>query len=147
MAQAVLTALRKSRQYAFDTPAHFVHRSALVCHPSVMSFAVSAELFENAVVLTVLGDVDLATAPALDSAIAASWSPPARLVIDASRIAFMDSTGLGVLVKAAIRAREEGSKVAMAAVCSRVLKVLTITGLDAHLPIYDTVSDALRNTE
>lgn len=111
-----------------------------------MSFAVSAQLFENAVLLTVLGDVDLATAPALESAIAASWSPPARLVIDATKIAFMDSTGLGVLVKAAIRARDEGGDVAMATVGSRVHKVLTITGLDAHLAVYDTVADALRNT-
>ncbi|MDO8731345.1 MAG: STAS domain-containing protein [Actinomycetota bacterium] len=111
-----------------------------------MSFEVSAEMLGNAAVLTVHGDVDLATAAILDSAIADSWSPPGRLVIDATRIAFMDSTGLGVLVKAAIQARDEGGQVAMAGVGSRVQKVLAITGLDEHIAIYDTVADAVRNT-
>ena len=111
-----------------------------------MSFAVSAEILDNAAVLTVRGDVDLASAPLLESAIADSWQPPLRLVIDASDLPFMDSTGLGVLVKAALRARDEGGQVAMASVGSRVHKVLTITGLDAHVAIYDTVEDALRNT-
>ena len=58
----------------------------------------------------------------------------------------MDSTGLGVLVKAALRVREEGGQIAMAAVGSRVHKVLAITGLDEHVEIYETVEDALRNT-
>ena len=106
----------------------------------------SAELHQDAAVLTVHGDVDLATAPLLESAIADSWSPPQRLIIDASDLPFMDSTGLGVLVKAAIRVREQGGQLAMAAVGSRVHKVLVITGLDEHVAIYETVEDALRNT-
>ncbi|MDP2013446.1 MAG: STAS domain-containing protein [Actinomycetota bacterium] len=111
-----------------------------------MSFAVSAEMRQNAAILTVHGDVDLATAPALESAIADVWIPPQSLVIDAGDVPFMDSTGLGVLVKAALRAREEGGRVAMAAVGSRVHKVLAITGLDEHVAIYSTVEEALRNT-
>lgn len=146
MAQSFLAALRKPRQYVVDTSTHFVHRSAMVCHPFAMSFAVSAEMRQNAAILTVHGDVDLATAPALESAIADVWIPPQSLVIDAGDVPFMDSTGLGVLVKAALRAREEGGRVAMAAVGSRVHKVLAITGLDEHVAIYSTVEEALRNT-
>lgn len=106
----------------------------------------SAELLENAAVLKVHGDVDLATAPVLESAIAESWVPPQRLIIDASDLPFMDSTGLGVLVKAAIRARDEGGQVVLAAVGARVHKVLAITGLDEHVAICDTVEEALQNT-
>ncbi len=111
-----------------------------------MSFAVSAELRQDALVLTVNGEVDLATAPVLDAAIADAWTPPQPLIIDATELPFMDSTGLGVLVKAALRARDEGGQIAMAAVGSRVHKVLAITGLDQHLAIYPTVEEALRNT-
>ncbi|MDO9486235.1 MAG: STAS domain-containing protein [Actinomycetota bacterium] len=111
-----------------------------------MSFAVSAEVRGNAAVLTVLGDVDLATAPVLDSAISDAWTPPDQLVIDATSVPFMDSTGLGVLVKAVMRAREEGGGVALVGVTSRVHKVLSITGIDEHLSIYDSVAEAVRNT-
>ena len=117
-----------------------------MCHPFAVSFGVSAELRQNVAILTVHGDVDLATAPLLESAIRDSWTPPQRLVIDAQDLPFMDSTGLGVLVKAAIRVRDEGGQIAMAAVGARVRKVLSITGLDQHVAIYDTVEDALRNT-
>ncbi len=118
-----------------------------MCHAFAMSLEVSAESLGNAAVLNVRGDVDLATASVLESAIADAWTPPQRLVIDASQIAFMDSTGLGVLVKAAIQARDEGGEVVMAAVGPRVHKVLAITGLDAHIAIYPSVEEALRNTK
>jgi len=111
-----------------------------------MEFEVSSEARDGVVLVRVRGDVDLATAPRLDEVLTACWQPSARLVIDATDIPFMDSTGLGVLVKAAVRAREAGGSVALVAVASRVRKVLAITGLDTHLAIYDTVADAVRAT-
>jgi len=111
-----------------------------------MELEISSQMRGDALIVSVRGDVDLATAPLLDSALAELWQPPDRLVIDASGIAFMDSTGLGVLVKCAARARDEGGSVALVAVTPRVRKVLAITGLDSHLGLFDTVDGVLRAT-
>jgi len=112
-----------------------------------MEFEISSETRGDDLIVSVRGDVDLATAPLLDRALADLWQPPDRLVIDAAGVAFMDSTGLGVLVKCAARARDEGGSIGLAAVTPRVRRVLAITGLDGHLAVFDTVDAALRATK
>ena len=61
---------------------------------------------EGPSVLKLRGDLDLHTAPGLRERLAALIDAGSlRVVVDLSEVAFMDSTGLGVLVGAARRAR------------------------------------------
>lgn len=112
-----------------------------------MEFGVSSEIVSGALVVSVRGDVDLATAAHLDSEILRAWQPPQLLVVDASEVPFMDSTGLGVLIKAAERANDLGGAVAIVTNADRVRKVLTITGLDSFIYVAQSLSEALRATE
>ena len=58
-------------------------------------------------VISVSGEVDLATSPELDGAIIAALdSGAAGLAIDLSNVTFMDSSGLGVIVRGLKRCRE-----------------------------------------
>lgn len=95
-------------------------------------------------VVSVMGEVDVFSAPGLDSeldALIAAGSP--RLVVDLSEVAFLDSTGLGVLVKALKHAREADGWLHLVVTSDRIRKIFDITGLDASIPIFDTAQDAI----
>jgi len=118
-----------------------------MCDGLHMEFGVSSEIVSGALVVSVRGDVDLATASHLDSEILTSWQPPQALIVDASAVPFMDSTGLGVLIKAAERAGELGGTVAIVTTTDRVRKVITITGLDSFIYVARSLPEALRATK
>ena len=95
-------------------------------------------------VVSALGEVDVFSAPGLDSeldALIAAGS--SRLVVDLSEVAFLDSTGLGVLVKALKHAREADGWLHLVVTSDRIRKIFEITGLDASIPIFDTAQDAI----
>jgi anti-sigma B factor antagonist len=93
-------------------------------------------------VIAVSGEVDLATSPDLDSAIiAAIESGTSSVVIDLSDVSFMDSSGLGVVVRGLKRCREADKDLDLVITNERVLKVFGITGLDQVIPIHDSIED------
>jgi anti-anti-sigma factor len=65
-----------------------------------------------------------------------------RLVVDLSRTAFIDSSGLGALVAGLKRARQAGGDLRIAAPTEQVRTVLGLTNLDRVLTPYDDVSAA-----
>jgi anti-sigma B factor antagonist len=93
-------------------------------------------------VITVSGEVDLATSPDLDNAIiAAIESGTSSLAIDLTDVSFMDSSGLGVVVRGLKRCREADKDLDLVITNERVLKVFGITGLDQVIPIHDSIED------
>ena len=92
--------------------------------------------------ITVSGEVDLATSPELDVAIiAAIDSGTPSVVIDLTDVSFMDSSGLGVIVRALKRCREAENDLDLVITNKRVLKVFGITGLDQVIPIHASIQD------
>jgi len=93
-------------------------------------------------VVQVKGEVDVYTAPELDAELTRLADAQVfDIVVDLSRVDFLDSTGLGVLVKALKKTRENGGSLAVVATADRITKVFRITGLDAAIPLYPTVDD------
>ena len=94
-------------------------------------------------VVEVAGEVDVYSAPALEDCISRAIDDGgADLIVDMSRVEFLDSTGLGVLVKALKRTRESGGSLRLVATDERVIKVFRITGLDAVIPIHESLTAA-----
>lgn len=94
-------------------------------------------------VVSATGEIDVFTAPDLDAHLTDLQDAGAsRLVIDLSGVSFLDSTGLGVLVKNLKRARDAGGWIRLVITSDRVRKVFEITGLDASMPIFDTTGTA-----
>ncbi len=112
-----------------------------------MEFGVSSETVETALVINVHGDVDLATAPILWEYLTAQWSGTTPLIANLAQVPFMDSTGLSVLVRAVEQANLDGGSVAVANASARVLKVMTITGLDTFIYIGESIAECVRATE
>ena len=82
--------------------------------------------------VSVVGDIDVATAPSLRSRIreAVDANPGEAITGDLSGLDFIDSTGLGVLVGALKYARQSEGSVVLSRPRPEIWKVFTITGLD-----------------
>ena len=99
-----------------------------------MNLSLSNEDVEGRRVVCVRGEVDVYSAPTLRKALHdAMDAEHASLLVDLSDIAFIDSTGLGVLVAGQNRASELGGKLDVVCDQERVLKLFRITGLDPAL--------------
>ncbi|HXB14660.1 MAG TPA: STAS domain-containing protein [Solirubrobacteraceae bacterium] len=101
------------------------------------------ELADDTSLLSVEGDLDLASAPSLKWALADLQTAGSRhVVVDLSRVSFIDSTALGVLVGAQ-RALDPGVKLAIACSEENVLRIFELTGLDGMFELVPTLQDAL----
>jgi anti-sigma B factor antagonist len=109
-----------------------------------VEITLTTEQTDGASVVTVVGEVDVHTAPQLDEALTALVEAANyRLIVDLSGVEFLDSTGLGVLVKALKRVREHDGSLDVVASADRITKVFRITGLDSAIGIHGSLADAL----
>ncbi len=97
----------------------------------------------DAVVVRLGGELDLYNAPAVREALLELCARgPERLVLDFAEVEFIDSTALGALL-AARAALPDGRPLLIAAAGLETRRTLQVAGLDRHLPVFDTVEDAL----
>ena len=90
----------------------------------------------DSVRLEVKGELDLSTSPRLEEALGRAFDRGTSVVLDLSRVAFIDSTGLNVLVAALRSCEQNGCSLAVSPdLPSQVRRVLQITGIDGVLPI------------
>ena len=89
-------------------------------------------------VVSVAGEIDLYTAPRLQSELMTALSrSPVRLIVDMSGVEFCDSTGINVLLAAHRQARERGGELQLAGPGSATRKVLQVTGLETVFTVLD----------
>ncbi len=115
--------------------------------PSSSAFGISQrELDRLTSVISVEGELDLATAPRLKWVlIDVLEAGCTRLVVDLARVSFLDSTALGVLV--GVKRRLDPDE-RLAIVCARpaVLKIFEFSGMDGAFEIFPTADEALAYT-
>jgi anti-anti-sigma factor len=81
-------------------------------------------------IVTVSGDIDIGTAPYLESKINEALALPISGVrIDLGDVTFFDSSGLHALLRAQSAANERGIAFALAAVPRDAMRVLELTGM------------------
>jgi anti-anti-sigma factor len=96
---------------------------------------------EGVPVLRLSGELEMATAELFrhhaEPVLAAH---PHSLVVDLSRLSYIDSHGLGLLMRAA---RQVPGTLAVVTTQERIVRILQATGLDRTMPVFRTVPDAL----
>jgi anti-sigma B factor antagonist len=111
---------------------------------TTIEFELETTLQEPWAIVVLGGELDAHTAPRLREQLSSLLDEGRyQIIVDAERIEFMDSTGLGVLVGARKRATEhEGT---LAIVCTRpnIVRLLDITGLDKVFPVFPSLDQAL----
>ncbi|HEX5878555.1 MAG TPA: STAS domain-containing protein [Actinomycetota bacterium] len=112
--------------------------------PAVEGAGMSAHWSDSGgcTVLELVGEIDMAEAPRLTALLSQAGSP--HFVVDLTRLTFIDSTGLAVLVSGWRQASSTGGSMRLVGPQRAVSKMLQITGLDQVLPIHDSLEQAVR---
>ncbi len=93
--------------------------------------------------VSLVGELDLSTVAKVQEELRrVEASAPATLVMDLSKLTFLDSTGLRCIVVADERARDEGRRMVIVRGPDAVQRVFSITKLDDRLDMVDD-ADAL----
>jgi anti-anti-sigma factor len=89
---------------------------------------------EDRIVLALDGELDMASAPLLQSAVEGTESAAKPLlVLDLHRLEFIDSTGLRIILSARKRCGERGQEFAVTRGSQQVERLLSVTGMTSHL--------------
>ena len=111
--------------------------------PRSGDFTVEESWTDRLVVVSVGGSVDMLSAPWLTEAIDAALAKnPAGLIIDLSKVDFLASAGMSVLMATHSEA-DHSRGFAVVADGPATYRPLTLMGLDEVLPLYRTFDDAL----
>jgi anti-sigma B factor antagonist len=96
------------------------------------------------VVVEVGGEIDVYTAPRLREQLIDLVSGGSYdIVVDMTKVEFLDSTGLGVLVGGLKRVRAHDGSLRLVCTQERILKIFRITGLTKVFPIHSSVAEAV----
>jgi anti-anti-sigma factor len=100
-------------------------------------FAIDVSMWGREVTLRVEGDVDMAHASELLDAllVAGVVQQNDRLVVDLSRVTFMDSSGIASLIEAHKRLLPNGTGVAVVDVPPIIAKAMQMCAVDTYLDI------------
>lgn len=111
------------------------------------AFEIGDELLEDGTrVLTVSGELDLATAPVLGQRVRRPlfWKDVTRVVVDLSEVTFIDSSGTSSLVLSHAHAEVLDRELLFVCPNGSVLRRLQTYGLAQRLALYATREEALR---
>jgi anti-anti-sigma factor len=109
--------------------------------PPVQILEIDTEERDGYTSVALRGELDLSTVGQVQEALdRVEQSEPAVLVVDLSKLAFLDSTGLRCLVTADERAREQGRRFVILRGPDAVHRFFSIRGLEQRLEILDDIS-------
>jgi anti-sigma B factor antagonist len=120
---------------------------AIFCQGSAMELDVSSRVGGSGAGVNILscsGNLDLETVDIFTGAALPLLGTDGKpLIIDLSGVDFIDSMGLSGLIAALTHARESELGLDLVVNTERVSRLLSLTGVDALLPIHESLQGAL----
>jgi anti-anti-sigma factor len=93
------------------------------------------------------GALDLATSRALATELGdLAGQSASAAILDLSGLSFMDSVGLGVVLKAASRFHRQGKRLAIVSPQGNVRRLFAFAGMEDRLALFETRDEALAFT-
>jgi anti-sigma B factor antagonist len=100
------------------------------------AFDLVVTVLDEEAVISLIGELDFHTAPQLREEMLKLLNQGiSRLVVDLSRLEFVDSSGLGVLVAGLKRMRERGGSLTLRSPSANTSQVLSASGLNKLLTV------------
>jgi len=94
-------------------------------------------------VVELAGDVDLEHSPTARKVLLECVGQRRDIVVDMSKISYIDSSGIASLVEAFQSARRQGTGFVLAAVSASALRVIQLARLDKVFTIHPTVAEGI----
>jgi len=107
------------------------------------ALAVQVRLQPGYAVITVAGEVDIATAPQLGHHLAALAGSGRPVIADLDQVSFIGAAGLRMLAAAARQAAGSGGSLHVVSARYQVRRAFALTGLDRQIPLARTLAGAL----
>lgn len=101
----------------------------------------------HAVLLALVGELDLATIGIVKDAVTPRLAPDRQVVLDLAELMFCDSSGLGAFVALFREARLRGAAFALAAPRKRIADLFALSGIDQVISVYDSPAGAFAAAE
>jgi anti-sigma B factor antagonist len=98
----------------------------------------------KATVVAISVDIDAKSAPELQAEILPLVAPDRALVLDVSRVAYMSSAGLRMLLSIYRQAARSGARLLLAGLSPEIREVMSATGFLDQFTIYDDVESAVK---
>jgi anti-anti-sigma factor len=106
------------------------------------AFSATAVELDGDVLVVVAGELDMATAPELGRTLDPLLdNGSAEIVLDFSRLTFLDSSGIAVLIDAQQRLTQRGRQLSIRSARDNALRVFEISGLMEFLSVEDGVAE------
>jgi anti-sigma B factor antagonist len=112
-----------------------VRFAVAMTEPTPEEFRIDEDRRDSVVVLRLQGDLDLASADAVAQRLDAHAEAGHAVVLDLDRLAFMDSSGLRVVLQATENSRTSGWSFSVTAGSSQVRNLFASAGVTDRLPI------------
>lgn len=112
-------------------------------HGQPQQLSVVTTTTEGIRVLSLAGEIDHHTAPALRQALNASGTAHSRIVVDMRQVTFMDSTGINILINTHRTLTRAGGWLRLTGPTPPVQRVLQLVGIDRLIDCHDTLHHAL----
>ena len=97
----------------------------------------------DAVIVDVVGEIDLGTSPGLRKALLVSLNATERLAINLTQVKYIDSSGIASLLEVLQEARKSQKRIILFGLNQSVLKVLQLTRLTGVFEIRESELQAL----
>jgi len=111
-------------------------------------FEIQNEWDGERVRIVTAGELDLATSPQLEQEMRAVLARGAkRVTIDLTKLTFVDSSGLRVLIGLYERSTQDGWELALTYPSEQARAVFRISGAEEHLPFVESAGDVSEGTE
>ncbi|MFI8194107.1 STAS domain-containing protein [Streptomyces sp. NPDC085946] len=127
-----------------ETPRLKPEQAEQARQPGGLSIAVTAT--GDIRMLTLAGEIDHHTGETLQQALDITGTTRPRIVIDMRQVAFMDSSGINILITAHQHITQAGGWLRLAEPTPSVRRVLQLVGIDQLIDCRDTLRHALTLT-
>lgn len=109
-----------------------------------MAFNITSEKKDGVALIRVEGEIDMFTSPNLRDTLIPFFIPQTpAVIVDLSKVSFMDSSGIATLVEGLQWSKKEGRRFILAGLGKTVFNALSLTKLDNVFSIEPDVQTAL----
>jgi len=105
----------------------------------------SVKDFENGIIVLIKGELDAVTGPELTNYFKEQMEEKKNLIADFSKVEYISSAGLRVLLATVKDTRRQGGDLRLANVQENVNKVLKISGFVSILKVYPDTESAMNS--